>query len=70
MRSLRYGPEFSYDEFLVAPNRLAAALTSLTVFALGICLGVSSTVRGIVVNQNCTNILAVPPRLGGCLSVS
>ncbi|KAF8499352.1 Saccharopine dehydrogenase-domain-containing protein [Gautieria morchelliformis] len=45
MRSLKYGPEFNYEEFLVAPNRLAGAIMSLTVLALGFCLSASSTVR-------------------------
>jgi hypothetical protein len=44
MRSLKYGPEFNYEEFLVTPNRLAGAIISLTVLALGFCLSASSTV--------------------------
>lgn len=45
MQSLRYGPEFNYEEFLVVPNRLAAVFLSLVFFTFGICLGASSSVR-------------------------
>jgi len=45
MQHIRYGPRFTYEEFLVMPNRFASALLSLVVFSMGLCLASSRTIR-------------------------
>ncbi|KIJ51266.1 hypothetical protein M422DRAFT_223745 [Sphaerobolus stellatus SS14] len=38
MRSLRYGPKFSYEEFAVQKNRLVSAVVSFFLLSVGFCL--------------------------------
>lgn len=44
MQSYQYGPDFQYEEFMIAPNRVAGAMMSMAVFTLGFCLSASSSV--------------------------
>ncbi|TFK50767.1 hypothetical protein OE88DRAFT_1659822 [Heliocybe sulcata] len=37
-KALAYGPDFVYDEFLAAPNRLTAIVVSLSIAAMGLAL--------------------------------
>jgi len=38
MKSLRYGPKFTYDEFLVTKGSFASALMSFIIFSVGYCV--------------------------------